>query len=205
MSWGTGKTGRKLIGVVIVGLVVFAGGQGCRAGLVPVNAASVIREGIEYYIETDKIVYDLGEDVEILYRITNLRDEQWRVAGSGSNGDVIVESKEGMRDVWSWYATRGGPGHAGPRILRLQPNETYEITAVWEQSDYNGTFEFEDDFAVMPGRYEVLGIVEGTENFSHPIYRSVGTEITIIPEPGSFGLFALAALCLKHHCGRREN
>jgi len=174
-------------------------------GVLAVNSNTLVQDGIEYYIETEKIVYDLGEDVQIIYRITNLRDEQWRVAGSGSNGDVIVESKDGIRNVWSWYATRGGAGHGGPRILRLQPNDAYEIGTFWGQVDYNGTFEFEDDFAVMPGRYGVLGVVEGTENFSYPIYRSVGIEITIIPEPGSFGLFALAMLCLKRHCGRREN
>jgi hypothetical protein len=140
---------------------------------------------------------DLGEDVQILYRITNLRDEQWRVGGPRSRGDVIVESKEGLREVWSWRSTRGGPGDAGPRILQLEANEAREIPAIWGQVDYNGTFEFEDDFLIGPGQYRVLGIVAGTENFSHPIYSTVGVDITIIPEPGSLWLFSLALLLAR--------
>ena len=40
-----------------------------------VNSNSIVQDGIEYYIQTDKAVYDLGENVEILYRVTNLSDE----------------------------------------------------------------------------------------------------------------------------------
>jgi hypothetical protein len=40
-----------------------------------VNSNSIIQDDIEYYIQTDKSVYNLGEDVEMLYRVTNLRSE----------------------------------------------------------------------------------------------------------------------------------
>ena len=46
---------------------------GCaRANLVDSN--TIMQDGIEYYIQTDKSIYDLGENVEMLYRVTNLTE-----------------------------------------------------------------------------------------------------------------------------------
>ena len=42
----------------------------------PVNSNSIIKDNIEYYIQTDKSVYKLGEKVEMLYRVTNKRGEE---------------------------------------------------------------------------------------------------------------------------------
>ena len=59
----------KILTVVIVfGLVGIS-----RANLV--NSNSIVQDDIEYYIQTDKSVYSLGEEVEMLYRITNLGQE----------------------------------------------------------------------------------------------------------------------------------
>jgi hypothetical protein len=63
----------------ILVVLVLGTAQVAKANLV--NSNSIIQDGIEYYIQTDKFVYDLGENVEILYRVTNLRDEEWRVDG----------------------------------------------------------------------------------------------------------------------------
>ena len=40
---------------------------------------SLVEDGIEHYIQADKAVYGLGEHVQVLYRMTNLREEQLRV------------------------------------------------------------------------------------------------------------------------------
>jgi hypothetical protein len=42
------------------------------AGATLVNSNSIVQDDIEYYIQTNKAVYDLGENVEMLYRVTNL-------------------------------------------------------------------------------------------------------------------------------------
>jgi hypothetical protein len=61
----------------------------------PVNWNAIEVNDIEYYIQTDKSVYELGEDVDFLYRVTNLRDEEWRIEGFYPVFDVIAEEKDG--------------------------------------------------------------------------------------------------------------
>ena len=158
----------------------------------------MVQDGIEYYIETNKPVYDLGEDVEILYRITNQTDEEWTVRGVGRIFDVVVESteEEGFREVWSRYWT--SPVMApGPVLLRLQPNESSGMRVTWDQMDYQLTRNPGDDIEVGPGTYRVLGVLDLTPGVADLPYSSVGIDITVIPEPGSLWLFSLALLLAR--------
>jgi len=189
--------------ITVAAVVVLVGAMEGRANLVPVNSNSVIEDGIEYYIETDKVVYDLGEDVEILYRTTNLRDEQLRIQG-GPIMDIVVQAKEGEngRELWkrSWFKA----GSTGPAVLVLEPGESGEISDIWRQRDWNGTPEIEDDFQVLPGTYRVSGVLRGGVPGGEFIDGRITLDITIVPEPGSLGLFAFGVLFLKHHNKRRR-
>ena len=161
--------------IITAAAAVFAIGGGCSANLLPVNSNFVIQDGIEYYIETDKVVYDLGEDVAFVYRKSNLRDEEWDIRWIGPGSDIIIEAKnEDFRRVWSAY--RGGD--AGPRRLRLQPGESVEIVDVWPQIDFRGTPKLDDDTLSSPGTYRVTGSFE-------PTGVRVSVEITVLAEPGS--------------------
>ncbi len=51
-----------------------------------VNSNSIVEDDIEYYMQTDKDVYDLGENVEMLYRVTNLGSED--VSFTFPNGPI---------------------------------------------------------------------------------------------------------------------
>jgi len=197
MSWEMGESGRKLCGVAIIALVVLAGGEGCWAGLVPVNSNSVIRDGIEYYIETDKVVYDLGEDVEMLYRITNWRDEIWEVGAIGSTMNIVVSAKEGEaeREVWVWHWYRGGG--PGPVEFELEPGEAKEISGVWRQIDYKGTIEMDDDTVALPGTYRVEAIFKYMDNRVVVREEPVGVDIIVVPEPMAITLLALGGLLLR--------
>ncbi|MCK4291707.1 MAG: hypothetical protein KAY65_00815 [Planctomycetes bacterium] len=176
--------------ITVAAVVVVVGATEGWAGLVPVNAASVTRDGIEYYIETDKCVYDLEEDVEILYRVTNLTDEDWRVSGAGTMMDIVVAAKEGdnWREVWWWHWYKGGS--AGPSVLELQPNESVEISDIWPQIDYKWTPEIEDDTKVSLGVYRISGV------FPRIINSYVALDIAIIPEPSSMALFLTGTFLL---------
>jgi hypothetical protein len=151
----------------------------------PVNSESLIADDIEYYIQTDKSLYALAEDVDILFRVTNLGDEQWSVAGVGSLMDIVIAAREGenLREVWFWHWYKGGS--TGPVSLRLQPNESADITDVWPQIDYKWTPEIADDVQVPPGAYTISGLFPLTST-------SVAVDVAVIPEPSSLILFATA-------------
>ena len=164
--------------------------------LLPVNSNTVVQDGIEYYIQTDKRVYDLEQDVEILYRVTNLRDEEWEVKSWYPVCDISVGENpvDEFAEIWSlhWY----GGGHTGPAVLRLQPSESEVVEAVWAQINHQGTREIEDDTVVLPGVYRVLGVIEALD-------RTVAVDITIIPEPASLALFA-GGIGILNWIGRRR-
>lgn len=67
-----GRTKKNLKKLVCAGIVTLALAGCARATLV--NSNSVVEDGVEYYIQTDKSVYDLGENVQILYRVTNVSE-----------------------------------------------------------------------------------------------------------------------------------
>jgi len=110
-------------GVITAVAAVLAGV--CAVEAVPVNSNSVIKDGIEYYIETDKAVYELGEDVELFFRMTNLTDELWERGADGAPMSISIESDVGSDDVWTWFWYKGG-GWGGGRF-RLVGGETKVI------------------------------------------------------------------------------
>ena len=203
MTGGTKKNMKKLVCAGIVGLVILAG-HPKDAGATLVDSNSIVEDGIEYYIQTNKSVYDLGEDVEILFRVTNLRDEKWEVHGLAPVQDIVVAAKEGedFNEIWKW-GWYNVP-IAGSGVLRLQPNEFAEISDTWPQIDWMETWELEDDTQVPPGIYRITGIVRGVERFDPriEINESVSVDITIIPEPSSLILFVVG-LPLANYIKRR--
>jgi|GEM_PF-1925087 len=201
MTGGTKKILKKLVCAGIVTLVLV----GCaKATLVDSN--SIVRDGIEYYIQTNKSVYNLGENVEILYRITNLADEEWWVRGLAPVQDIVVAAKEGedFNEIWKW-GWYNVP-IAGPGVLSLQPNESAEISDIWPQIDWMETWELEDDAQVPPGTYRITGVLDGYRAWPEPpmgIHTSVSVDITIIPEPSSLVLFVVGLAVLNSVNRRR--
>jgi hypothetical protein len=169
-----------------------------RATLVDSN--SIIRDGIEYYIQTDKSVYDLGEDVEILFRITNLRDEQWDVIALGPVKDISIVGKtdEISYEIWRWSWLNPPP--PGPMVLRLEAGESKEFHKTWAQIDAKGTWDLGDDTPVPPGTYWISGIVQGHGGYDPPkrIDEIVSINITIVPEPSAVAFFGFSLSILFH-------
>lgn len=171
---------RGIIPVIIFVLVLYV--LPAKATLVDSN--SIIRDGIEYCIETDKFVYDLGENVEMLYRVTNLRDEEWRVDGFFPIMDITVAAREGevFNEIWNWSWDKVHP--MGPVVFRLQPGESAEISEIWTQIDLNGSVEIEDHTQVPPGIYRTIGVF-------YPTHSSIAVDVTIIPEPATSALLGM--------------
>jgi hypothetical protein len=144
------------------------------------DSNSIVRDGIEYYIQTDKSVYNLGEDVEMLYRVTNLTDVNvtFRFPSSPAWNFWVEKDGEG---IWSavkiWYAFGTS--------FTLTPSEYKEFPDfsppyVWDMRDDEGNL-------INVGEYEVIGGFDAgiAENF---YYSRVSVPITVVPEPGSFVL-----------------
>jgi len=97
----SGEEKKRMKRVVCAGIVTLALAGCAKANLVDSN--SIVQDGIKYYLQTDKAVYSLGENVEILYRITNLRDEEWRFSAVRPIMDILVATREGENFNEIWY------------------------------------------------------------------------------------------------------
>jgi hypothetical protein len=163
-----------------------------------VNSNSLIEDNIEYYMQTDKAVYDLGENVEILYRVTNLRDEEWRVVGFSPMMDITVAAREGevFNEIWNWSWDKVHP--MGPVVFRLQPGESAEISGIWPRIDLNGSAEIEDHTQVPLGIYRTIGVF-------YPTHSSIAVDITIIPEPATLALLGLGLAGLLVRSKKRKH
>ena len=185
------KNIKKLVwaGIVILALVIPA-----KATLVDSN--SIVRDGIEYYIQTNKSIYDLGENIEMLYRVTNLRDEDVTFSFPGSpewNFWVEREGQSIWRAVNGWYAIGSG--------FTLSHGEskefpTYNTPYIWDMRDSENNL---DDI----GEYNVIGGLDGGKGE----YDSTGVSvrIEIVPEPTSIALLGLGLVCIIIRKGRDKH
>jgi len=163
--------------VLVLGTAQFA-----RATLVDSN--SIVKDGVEYYLQTDEFVYDLGEDVVMLYRVTNLTENSVDIGKvvelSEQSWYYFVVTDEENNEVWHrpWSIPI-----RGPQMFRLQPYESIEYEKIWDM-------ETNDDFPVGPGRYNIMGeilLLYGDQDKRVP----VSVSIEIIPEPTTLALLGI--------------
>jgi len=174
----------KIMGAVTV-VLVLGTAQFARATLVDSN--SIVKDGVEYYLQTDKFVYELVEDVVMLYRVTNLTENPvdiGKVVESGEPGWYhFVITDEADNEVWHYLCFP----ILGPQMLRLQPYESIEYEKIWEMVNDNGTWFNIDDFPAGPGRHNIMGelnLMYGDQDKRVPVWVS----IEIIPEPSTIVL-----------------
>jgi len=138
----------------------------------PVNSNSVLKDGIEYYIQTDKFVYQLGENVEILYRVTNASENPVDIE-SVLNCDYgwvrLVTTDDSNNIVW---INLRHPPPCGWKTIHLGPLEDEEYREVWNMMNDNGTDRRDDDFPIATGRYNVIGGLGACEEV--PVKVSIG-------------------------------
>jgi len=191
--------------IVIAAVVAGAGAREARAVTVPVSSNSVVEDGIEYYMQTDKSVYDLGEDVEMLYRVTNLREEDtvfWFSHGPEYRQCDFIVEKDG-ETIWD---TTHWPVTWAMTEFVLEPLESKEYIQLWDMT-YNEGWKRGDPRGneVTPGNYDITGVLSYSPSFER--YVPVTVQIQVIPEPATFGLIGigLASLLTRRRRKRKNN
>jgi len=173
--------------ITVAAVVLLVGATEGWASLVPVNSNSIVQEDIEYYMQTDKSVYDLGEDVDILYRVSNLTEDDVEFIftyGPIDNTCDWMVDKDQLR-IWD---NLGRPATAVMTSFNVSPSESFEYTHTWNMTYKNG-----DD--ILPGSNNVTGVLGYW--ISHERYVPVSVSIEVIPEPGSFVLLCGGAGLLR--------
>jgi len=144
----------------------------------PVNSNSILKDGIKYYMQTDKSIYHQGENVEMLYRVTNLRGE-----------DVIFRFYDRVQYYFlvtsggdpTWFAPKAGLPALSSFVLH--PDGSNEYTETWNVIDENGTpWTPGDDFVALPGPYDVTGsLSDFLFEEDKDKYLPVSVQIEIVP------------------------
>ncbi|MHC4842901.1 MAG: PEP-CTERM sorting domain-containing protein [Planctomycetota bacterium] len=149
-----------------------------------VNSNFIVLDDMEYYIQTNQSVYDLGENVELLYRVTNLgteettfyfpQDPEWNFWAYKNQENV-------WRAVNGWW-TRS-------TSLTLSPSESEEYSYIWDMVDSDGYLVESRGYDIVGGLFSTSGGYEYTE---------VEVPITIVPEPSSLALLIIGVSVVGH-------
>ncbi len=124
----------------------------------------------------------MGENAEILYRVTNVTENHIYL-GEGPSwpfcyDSIIKDDADNVVWLWPGYRTT-----VPPIPFALDADSSRESERLWNLMNDNGTFELpSDDFPVPPGLYTVTG-----ELYFYSFYEKVpvSVSIEIIPEPCS--------------------
>ncbi len=185
------KIGKTLLGLS-VGTIIYAG----ALGLLPrvygeerenndliTNSSSIIMDDIGHSIQTNKAVfYDLGENVEMTYKITNLGNEDANFFfPTGQQYDFLVEKKiepsmqfpqlkitepvcpaeDVYSKIWRWSDDKFFIQTITTFVL--SPNESKEFNVIWPQIDDKGEKIKLDDIS-STGTYKISGILPTFES-----------------------------------------
>jgi len=165
----------------IVLMVVVLALSGITKKAIAANSNFIIEDDIKYYIQTNKFKYDLGENVEMLYEITNLGSEaitfnfsytpEWNFWVKNNNENLVFQA------VTGWWAMGTS--------FTLQPNDNKDFSYIWDMKNAEGHL-------VELGAYTVIGGLDA--NMGEYGYTQVPVGIDIIPEPTSVFLLSIGVL-----------
>jgi hypothetical protein len=181
------KTEITLCLMLMFGVLLCTGGL---ATATAVNSNSVVIDNIEFYVQTDKSVYNFGETVQMLYMVTNLSSQNVTyIFGQSPVWNFWVQ-KDGVQIWQGWWS--GLPTVTG---LTLAPGDTKEFPTLAENPPFKWNLKDSSGISVGAGNYTVLG---GLYRPDHSYdYTKVSVPIEIIPEPTTFLLLTIGAVISK--------
>ncbi len=158
----------------------------CQNCALAVNWNSIEVNDVEYYVQTDKSVYELGENVEMLYRITNLGEESVTYNFGRSPEWNFWVDKDGdntWKAVNGWWTVSSEFTLATGEYIEF-PNLSEPL--IWDLRDNNG-------IPVQLGDY----LVTGGLDWGYYDFTKVSVPIEVIPEPTTILLMAIGTLGIR--------
>ncbi|MHC5073520.1 MAG: PEP-CTERM sorting domain-containing protein [Planctomycetota bacterium] len=157
-----------------------------------VNSNSIVVDEIEYYMQTDKAVYDLGEEVDMLYRVTNLGAEEVTFHFTDLVTHYFTAKYDGNL---IWDAPKVGLPAESEFVL--QQNEYVKYYESWDMFDNLGLL-------ITPDNYEITGSFHPVLLIEKDRYVPVSVFINVVPEPTTLLFFGLGALALLRQNNRKK-
>ena len=146
---------------------------------------SKVVDEIEYYLELDKSVYEQGENVEMLYRVTNLKEQDVTFLFSSTLQRNFWVDKNGTN---IWRASH--LGYTIPTEFTLASGENKKFTYTWDMKINQNELLDIGNYMALGGLYDFPGEYDFTK---------VGVDIEIVPEPLSVTivLFGFIGIMIK--------
>ncbi|MHC4749075.1 MAG: BsuPI-related putative proteinase inhibitor [Planctomycetota bacterium] len=142
-------------------------------GVSTVNSNRIVMDGIEYYMQTDKSVYHQGENVQMLFRVTNLRNEAVRISCYQIPGFNFLVQKDN-ETVWMQVHMF----YTGGYDVDITTGASKRVSYNWDMKDDNGN-------QVEPGEYNVIGVMYNGwwnyYNYGVNTSTEINIPISIIP------------------------
>ncbi len=154
------------------------------------NSNSIIRDDIEYYMQTDRYIYNLGENVETLYRVTNFGDE-----------DVMFVFPNGPKErQCAFTVDKDGEIIWDTRNLPITPAFTYFILKSSQSKEYTEKWNMvvPTKIGYVPayvGAYTVTGALDGLwlgyeeRHVPVPVNINIGETYVEDEKPNEFSLY----------------
>jgi len=196
MSGETNKNLKKLVCAGIVALALAGCARQARGTLS--NSSSIVEEGLEYYIRIDEGVYDLGETIEMLHRLTNVGDQTLNVCDLSLSYTVSFELTRPEGDILLAPAFITVPRPPGfPNIITLNPGEYAESRWYITLCEWGIDGQVvEEPFATV-GHYSITSEYDNSFASEGPLrLEPDALDFVIIPEPASIALLGLGLASL---------
>jgi len=168
----------RTVSILVAGVLIASAGLETKANaLTPAPHSEDSLQPMAFldsFIETDKTVYSLGQQVHVVHRVESNLDEPWTLWPVRDPWWNLHVFDEGGSEVWTRF--RAFLHYAPPLVFA--PGEWVEYEYTWDLTDLEGN-------PVAPGRYELAALIS-----QGPGSR---TWITVAPAPEPGALLLMLA------------